>query len=241
MYMFAPNVQTLMRTRRQILGGVVAMSVAFAGCSSSGMNGENNSKSSEGGENGNAGAGLFAPGFKTNTIPDLYTCEGGDISPELDFSDVSRETNSFAIIMGDPDAPGSEPFVHWLIWNIPPNTTTLPEGIPTRPRVELSERGIDPGFPRHEVGPALQGTNSAGEIGYTGPCSSPEDPPTPTKLPSIRSDRRLTYNREQSDRLSNQLSKTFSWGRRPSRVNSSGELTRASTTQSAPHRQQPCR
>jgi Raf kinase inhibitor-like YbhB/YbcL family protein len=188
MYMFAPNVRTLMRTRRQVLGSVVAMSVAFAGCSSSGMSEESTAEASEKGkksdvgtsekeEKNNTGAGLFAPGFNTNTIPNLYTCEGGNISPDLEFSDVSRATDSFAIIMDDPDASGSEPFVHWLIWNIPPNTTTLPEGIPTRPRVELSERGIDPGFPKHERGPALQGTNSSGEIGYTGPCPPPEDSP----------------------------------------------------------------
>jgi Raf kinase inhibitor-like YbhB/YbcL family protein len=152
-----------MRTRRQVLGAVVGMSVAFAGCSSTGTT--------------NSGAGLFAPEFETNTIPELYTCEGGNISPELEFSDVSRGTDSFAIVMDDPDAPGSKPFVHWLIWNIPPNTKTLPEGIPTRPRVELSQRSTDPGFPDHDVGPALQGTNSAGEIGYTGPCTPTGDPP----------------------------------------------------------------
>jgi Raf kinase inhibitor-like YbhB/YbcL family protein len=140
------------------------MSTMFAGCSGSGTT-------------DNSGAGLFAPGFETNTIPQLYTCDGGNISPELEISDVSRETNSFAIVMDDPDAPGSEPFVHWLIWNIPPNTTTLPEGIPTRPRVELAERSTDPGFPEHDVGPAFQGTNSAGEIGYTGPCPPTGDPP----------------------------------------------------------------
>lgn len=148
-----------------MLAAVVA-SMALAGCSTG-----------EAGGNDSA-AGLFAPGFETNTIPELYTCAGGNISPELAISDVSRETDSFAIVMDDPDAPSAEPYVHWLIWNIPPNTTTLPEGIPTRPRVELSERGTDPGFPDHEdIGPALQGTNSAGEIGYTGPCPPTEDPP----------------------------------------------------------------
>jgi Raf kinase inhibitor-like YbhB/YbcL family protein len=155
-----------MRTRRQVLGAAVAGAMALAGCSAGKAGGDNSA------------AGLFAPGFESGTIPELYTCEGGNISPELAISDVSRETDSFAIIMDDPDAPGSEPYVHWLIWNIPPNTTTLSEGIPTQPRVELSDRGTDPGFPEHEsIGPALQGTNSADEIGYTGPCPPPEDPP----------------------------------------------------------------
>lgn len=154
-----------MRTRRQVLGTVVAMT-ALAGCSSG--------KSEE-----SSGPGLFAPGFNPQTIPERYTCNGGDISPEIEVSDVSRETEAFALIMTDPDAPGSKPFVHWLIWNIPPDTATLPEGIPNQPRVDLSGRGTDPGFPEKGTSSShiLQGTNSTGEVGYSGPCPPQGDGP----------------------------------------------------------------
>lgn len=165
-YMTPAGVETAMRTRRQVLGTVVAMTTTtLAGCST------------EAGEE-SSGPGLFAPGFTAQTIPERYTCAGGDISPELEFSDVSQETESFALIMDDPDTPSQKPFVHWLIWNIPPNTAALPEGIPTQPRVDLSERETDPGFTVNgTTGSILQGTNDAGEIGYRGPCPPPEDPP----------------------------------------------------------------
>lgn len=158
-----------MRTRRQVLGtlGALGTVTALAGCSSRA-------------DRQSGGAGLFAPEFSDLSIPDQYTCAGGDISPELEFSDVSFDTEAFALIMVDVDASGSKPFVHWLIWNIPANTTTLPEGIPQQPRVELSERGTDPGFPATDTEttrPIRQGTNGFGEIGYRGPCPPPEEPP----------------------------------------------------------------
>lgn len=151
-----------MRTRRQVLGTVVAMT-ALAGCSS-------------GTSDVNSGPGLFAPEFNAQSIPERYTCSGGDISPEIEITDVSRETEAFALIMVDTDAPGSES-VHWLIWNIPPNTAALPEGIPNQPRVDLSERVTDPGFPEQNPPSVLQGTNSASEIGYSGPCPPQKDAP----------------------------------------------------------------
>lgn len=156
-----------MRTRRHMLGALGTAMTILAGCTSGGRSEDNNS-----------GPGLFAPSFTpgVGTIPKLYTCEGGNISPELAISDVSRTTESFAVIMDDPDAPGTKPFTHWLIWNIPPNTKIIPEGIPKQPRVTLEERGTDPGFPAPEhPKPAFQGTNDAGEIGYTGPCPPPSD------------------------------------------------------------------
>lgn len=152
-----------MRTRRQVLGTVVTMTV-LAGCS-----GETEEDLS---------AGLFAPSFSEGSIPKQHTCDGGDSSPKFEISDISPETESFALVMVDHDAPGPEPYAHWLIWNIPPDTATLPEGVPQRPTVSLSERGTDPGFPDSDTnGPVVQGTNSANEIGYTGPCPPSEDGP----------------------------------------------------------------
>lgn len=145
-----------MRTRRQVLGAVTV--TVLAGCSD------------ETDESPSA-AGLFVPSISAGEITETHTCDGGDSSPSIEISDVSPETGSFALIMDDLDAPGPKPFVHWRIWNIPPNTTEIPGGVPKRPTVELSERKTAPGFPGNEAsGPIVQGTNSAGEVGYTGPC-----------------------------------------------------------------------
>ncbi len=87
-------------------------------------------------------------------IPARYTCDGPDISPPLTWGPVPDATQSLALIAEDPDAP-SGTFAHWVIYNIPPNTRRLPEDVPNR-------RSLPSG--------ALQGTNGAGSIGYTGPC-----------------------------------------------------------------------
>ena len=90
-------------------------------------------------------------------IPPRYSCEGSDISPPLDW-DVSQlsiqENGSIVLICDDPDAPGGT-WIHWIIFNLPPETSSLPEMV--MPREEL-ENG------------ALQGANSWGNIGYGGPC-----------------------------------------------------------------------
>ncbi|HAN65658.1 MAG TPA: YbhB/YbcL family Raf kinase inhibitor-like protein [Chitinophagaceae bacterium] len=51
-------------------------------------------------------------------IPVVYTCEGRDISPPLDFKHIPNEAVTLALIMDDPDAPGKT-WVHWVLWNIP--------------------------------------------------------------------------------------------------------------------------
>lgn len=65
-------------------------------------------------------------------IPDKYTGVGEDISPPLEWTNVPEGTRSFAIICHDPDAPlvlpGTFGFVHWVLYNIPGSTTSLPEG-----------------------------------------------------------------------------------------------------------------
>ncbi len=87
-------------------------------------------------------------------IPARYTCDGPDISPPLTWGPVPDATQSLALIAEDPDAP-SGTFAHWVIYNLPPDTRRLPEDVPNR-------RTLPSG--------ALQGTNGAGSIGYTGPC-----------------------------------------------------------------------
>lgn len=90
------------------------------------------------------------------TMPKKYTGEGDDVSPPLQWTGAPDETQEFAILCEDPDAPQKTPFVHWLIYGIDSTTLSLPEAIPADQ--ELST-------PVH----AAQGMNSFGRIGYNGP------------------------------------------------------------------------
>lgn len=67
-------------------------------------------------------------------IPSIYSrCDGEDISPPLEWVGAPEGTNSFALIVDDPDAPNpAQPkmtWVHWVLYNIPPTTTSLAEGV----------------------------------------------------------------------------------------------------------------
>lgn len=71
---------------------------------------------------------IQSPEFEQHqTIPKKFTCEGRDVSPPLAFKDIPKGTKSLALIMDDPDAPMGT-FDHWIVWNIPSNTTKLEEG-----------------------------------------------------------------------------------------------------------------
>ncbi len=87
-------------------------------------------------------------------IPSKYTCDGADVSPPLSWSKPPAGTRSLALISDDPDAPGRT-WVHWVVYNIPPGTTSLPEGVPRNEKI---------------LGDALQGKNDFGRVGYGGPC-----------------------------------------------------------------------
>jgi len=101
---------------------------------------------------------LSSPVFQEGEgITITYTCDGQDISPPLTWGEPPSETQSFALIMDDPDAPGGV-FTHWLLFNLPADSRELPEAVP--PDNEL-ENG------------ALQGKNDFDEIGYGGPCPPP--------------------------------------------------------------------
>ena len=94
---------------------------------------------------------LSSPAFQEGEdIPITYTCDGQDISPPLAWGEPPPETQSFALIMDDPDAPGGV-FTHWLLFNLPADTRELPEGVP--PHNELANG-------------ALQGQNGFDTIGY---------------------------------------------------------------------------
>ena len=87
-------------------------------------------------------------------IPAKYTCDGKNISIPLDWSGAPARVKSYALINDDPDCAG-EPFVHWLIYNIPGHRNELPEKFP-----------LDSDLPDG----TLQGMNDFGKIGYGGPC-----------------------------------------------------------------------
>jgi len=99
---------------------------------------------------------IFSPAFGNGDyIPVKYTCDGEDVSPPLLFLDPPDETQSFAIVVDDPDAPVGV-FTHWVIYDIPGTFEGLPEDVP--PELEY---GIK------------QGINDFKRIGYGGPCPPP--------------------------------------------------------------------
>jgi Raf kinase inhibitor-like YbhB/YbcL family protein len=91
---------------------------------------------------------------KGEAIPSDFSCDGRDISPALAWTNPPPGTQSFALIMDDPDAPIGI-WVHWIIFNMPASTRGLKEAMPTDP--QLSDG-------------SLQGKTSAGSSGYHGPC-----------------------------------------------------------------------
>lgn len=98
---------------------------------------------------------IKSPAFENNSIiPSKYTCDGEDISPPLSWSDIPEGTKSLALISDDPDAPAGT-WVHWVIYNIPPSVTSLPEGVPTDKKLSNG---------------TLQGITDFKRIGYGGPC-----------------------------------------------------------------------
>ncbi len=98
---------------------------------------------------------IYSSAFKEGGfIPSKYTCEGTNVSPQLHWNDVPKETKSYALIVEDPDAPGGD-FVHWIIYNIPGNLKELHEDV--TPSRNIPEE-------------VMVGTNSFGRIGYGGPC-----------------------------------------------------------------------
>lgn len=104
---------------------------------------------------------LSSPAFKQGQpIPTKFTCEGENLSPELQWENLPAGIKNLVLIMDDPDAPMGT-FVHWVIYNIPPTLTGLAEGVSTEPQVS---------------GVGTQGLNSARRSGYTGPCPPPGKP-----------------------------------------------------------------
>ena len=87
-------------------------------------------------------------------IPAEYTCDGADQSPPLSWNKLPYGTQTVALVVDDPDAPGGT-WVHWVVYNLPTSIRELPPGI--HAVSELPNGG-------------RQGTNSFKRIGYGGPC-----------------------------------------------------------------------
>jgi len=98
---------------------------------------------------------ISSPAFASGeAIPSKLSCDGDDASPVLAWTEPPTGTQSFAIIVDDPDAPMGT-WVHWVVYNIPASTRELEENMPNI--LELNN-GI------------MQGFTSAGTLGYHGPC-----------------------------------------------------------------------
>ena len=101
----------------------------------------------------------FKPG---QPIPRKYTGQGDDVSPPLQIHNVPAAAKQLALICDDPDAPTAKPWVHWLLYNLPPDTTELPEALPRTPTLDAPAG-------------ACQGKNSWSDdnVGYRGPMPPP--------------------------------------------------------------------
>jgi Raf kinase inhibitor-like YbhB/YbcL family protein len=91
-------------------------------------------------------------------IPTRHTCDGLDISPALIWAGIPDGTRSLVLIVDDPDAPDpaapKSTWVHWVLYNLPPNSKGLPEGV--------EAKKLPSG--------TLQGINDWSRVGYGGPC-----------------------------------------------------------------------
>ena len=96
----------------------------------------------------------FAPG---GDIPERFTCEGSDTSPALGWNAPPEGTQSFVLVLEDPDAPGRT-WIHWVLYDLPATERKLPEGVPPDGTLPSDAR---------------QGRNDFGNIGYGGPCPPP--------------------------------------------------------------------
>ncbi|MBI5414332.1 YbhB/YbcL family Raf kinase inhibitor-like protein [Candidatus Peregrinibacteria bacterium] len=96
-------------------------------------------------------SGAFRAGAE---IPAKYTCDAGDVSPEISWENVPEGTKTLALIVDDPDAPDGT-WVHWVVWNIPVTARNLSEGISESALASLG---------------AILGKNDFDQLKYGGPC-----------------------------------------------------------------------
>jgi Raf kinase inhibitor-like YbhB/YbcL family protein len=100
---------------------------------------------------------LHSTAFAANgAIPAQHTCEGSDVSPPLAWAGIPPQAKSLVLIVDDPDAPDPAAprmtWVHWLLYNLPPDPGGLPAGVKVLPAG------------------TLEGVSDFGRTGYGGPC-----------------------------------------------------------------------
>ncbi|MDZ7726055.1 MAG: YbhB/YbcL family Raf kinase inhibitor-like protein [Candidatus Campbellbacteria bacterium] len=108
------------------------------------INGQNNTNMSD--------LTLTSNSFENNgVIPSKYTCDGENINPQLSIEGVPESAESLVLIMDDPDAikPAGKVWDHWIVFNIPPTTESIPEGVEPE---------------------GIHGTGTANNTDYSGPC-----------------------------------------------------------------------
>ncbi|HZU82080.1 MAG TPA: YbhB/YbcL family Raf kinase inhibitor-like protein [Polyangiaceae bacterium] len=103
------------------------------------------------------GSPAFEPGGR---IPVRYTADGAGVSPPLSWSAAPSEAKMLVLVVEDPDAPRADPYVHWVAYDMAPETTALPEGVPP------------PGRPGG-LARMRQGPNAGGSLGWTPPAPPP--------------------------------------------------------------------
>lgn len=103
---------------------------------------------------------LSSATLRDGKVPRESTCDDQDQSPPLTWSAPPVGTRSLALTVTDPDAPGGT-FTHWVLFNLPPNTTALPANLPKD---------------ANTANGAKQGLNDFRRIGYSGPCPPPGKP-----------------------------------------------------------------
>jgi Raf kinase inhibitor-like YbhB/YbcL family protein len=99
-------------------------------------------------------------------MPRDYTPDGRNVSPPLTWTNLPPGTKELAVVCEDFDAGNPPPWVHWVIYKIPPTAKGLPEGIPIDPSAELPA----------EVRGAMQGSNGWRRSIYRGPAPPPGKP-----------------------------------------------------------------
>jgi hypothetical protein len=134
------------RTFPLVWAAALAMATAGLSCGRDGANPPSAEQSK--GKTIHLSSSAFPPG---GPIPVKYTGEGEDVSPPLAWDGVPAGTKEMALICDDPDAPRKEPWVHWVLTNIPADANGLGEGEPS-------------GRP---------GKNDFGRTGYNGPMPPP--------------------------------------------------------------------
>jgi Raf kinase inhibitor-like YbhB/YbcL family protein len=104
---------------------------------------------------------ITSPAFKEGQpIPKKHTCEGPDLSPALEWTGIPEGAKSLALICDDPDAPMGT-WVHWVLFDLPPDAKGLAENVAKKPVLENGAR---------------QGVSDFKRPGYGGPCPPPGKP-----------------------------------------------------------------